>query len=71
MIGSNIADFTALGDGRFVFSATDGINGNELWVTDGTSAGTTIVKDINPGTNDLNMGSIFAIGGGKAVFRAN
>ncbi len=32
------------------FAAADGIHGNELWKTDGTTAGTTLVKDINPGS---------------------
>ena len=33
---------------KIYFSAFDGQNGNELWVSDGTTAGTTLVKDINP-----------------------
>lgn len=32
-------------------SASDGVNGQELWMTDGTAAGTVLVKDINPGVN--------------------
>ena len=52
--------------------------GRELWVTDGTDAGTTFVKDINPGTftsngyvynNDSSIGSITECAG-KAFFRA-
>ena len=30
------------------FAADDGVNGEELWVTDGTGGGTQLVKDINP-----------------------
>jgi ELWxxDGT repeat protein len=34
--------------GRVFFSADDGGDGAELWVSDGTEAGTRLVKDINP-----------------------
>ena len=40
-------------DGRLIFQADDGVNGNELWATDGTEAGTYLVKDINPGGGAL------------------
>ncbi len=42
-------NFTDLGaSGRAVFSAAVGTPGRELWVTDGTAAGTVLLKDINP-----------------------
>lgn len=34
---------------RLFFSAVDAAHGNELWSSDGTDAGTALVKDINPG----------------------
>ncbi|WP_319419354.1 ELWxxDGT repeat protein [Pleurocapsa sp. FMAR1] len=33
---------------KLYFSAKDGENGSELWVSDGTTEGTQLVKDINP-----------------------
>lgn len=41
-------DFVAL-DGMVLFTADDGLHGREPWRTDGTEAGTVLVKDINPG----------------------
>lgn len=35
-------------NGYIFFNADDGVNGNELYKTDGTAANTVLVKDINP-----------------------
>ena len=43
----------AIGDGRLVFAADDGTAGRELWVTDGSRAGTHLVRDINPKRSDV------------------
>ena len=64
-------ELTALGNGKALFSANDGTNGRELWVTDGTAGGTTLVKDINPGSRNSSPFQLTALGDGKAVFRAN
>ena len=47
---SFITDITPVGN-RIFFSATNGNanQGRELWTSDGTSGGTTLVRDINPG----------------------
>jgi ELWxxDGT repeat protein len=47
--GSSPYGFAALGDGRALFGAKDGTGGSELWVTDGSAAGTTLLKDVEPG----------------------
>jgi ELWxxDGT repeat protein len=36
-------------NGTLFFTATDGVHGKELWTSDGTAAGTVILKDIHPG----------------------
>lgn len=36
-------------NGRLYFAADDGVAGFELWSTDGTESGTTMVADVNPG----------------------
>lgn len=46
-------NFSVSGNSMF-FNGYDAANGNELWVTDGTAAGTHIVKDINAGTGSSN-----------------
>ena len=38
---------TAVG-GTLFFTADDGVHGRELWKSDGTRAGTVLVKDIDP-----------------------
>ena len=52
-VGSSPQDLLTIGNTTY-FTADDGIHGRELWKTDGTAAGTMIVKDINPGKDDSN-----------------
>ncbi|GEM_PF-1968895 len=52
--------FTAVGDKVF-FGATSAQAGTELWVTDGTAAGTVLVKDIYPG-HDSNPHNFVPLG---------
>ena len=50
------SDFAALGDGRAVFSADDGIRGREAWISDGTPEGTRMLADILPGAPPTSPG---------------
>lgn len=47
---SNPDNFTVY-NGLVYFKARDASNGDELWVTDGTTEGTFMLKDINPAAN--------------------
>jgi len=46
---SNASQLVAIGSTTY-FTANDGVHGQELWKSDGTAAGTMLVKDINPGS---------------------
>jgi ELWxxDGT repeat protein len=63
---SSPTDITAIGNGKALFAANDGTHGTELWVSDGTAGGTSLVYDINPGSTGSNPINITALGNGKA-----
>ena len=56
-------NFAVLND-KLLFTADNGVVGTELWVTDGTNEGTTLVKDIEPEVISYDDGSTFALGSG-------
>src|SRR5262249_19502957 len=43
-------------NGTLYFTASDGTGGTGLWKSDGTTAGTVMVKDINPGGGSYLFG---------------
>ena len=50
-------------NGTTYFAHTDGLRGNELWKTDGTAAGTVMVKDIFPGAKGSNPTGLANVNG--------
>jgi ELWxxDGT repeat protein len=50
-------------NGIVYFIATDGVTGNELWKTDGTTIGTTRLTDINSGINNSVIAGMAHING--------
>ena len=57
---------------RALFTANDGTHGSELWVTDGTAAGTGLVRDIRPGTGSSGPSGLVMLSqeDGSAIFTA-
>ncbi|MCC6672437.1 MAG: hypothetical protein IT458_15340 [Planctomycetes bacterium] len=60
--GSNPRGFATVGT-QIYFAASDDVNGDELWVTDGTPAGTRLVQDISPGRGDSSPYGMVELGG--------
>jgi len=61
--------FRAFGN-RLYFNASDSISGSELWATDGTTVGTTLVKDIKAGANGSYPGNLTVVND-KLLFSAD
>jgi trimeric autotransporter adhesin len=77
---SDPKEFLTIGTKTY-FSANDGKTGNELWVTDGTDAGTKLVKDIMTGDipsgisnlTNLNGSALFwySVNGNFGVYKSD
>lgn len=64
-------EFHALPDGRLLFSANSGLIGRELWITDGTTAGTVLLKELHPGLGNGNPNGFHTMADGRVLFRAD
>ncbi|GEM_PF-2042885 len=53
-------------EGKLLFSASDSMYGSEVWISDGTSSGTELLKDIYPG--ESSSGSVWLSGVGSQYF---
>ncbi|HET7436135.1 MAG TPA: ELWxxDGT repeat protein [Thermoanaerobaculia bacterium] len=65
---SNASRFVELTPGVVVFTANDGANGTQLWRSDGTEAGTFLLKVVNASTSPFALSLSY---GGKVFFFVN
>ena len=73
-----VPEFTGLG-GEVFFAADDGVHGREPWRSDGTGAGTELLKDIRPGGQSSGQVMLYTqqvpyfmtVAGGKLFLAAN
>src|SRR5262245_22766911 len=59
---SNPSESVAIGS-TANFTADDGVNGEELWKSDGSAAGTILLKDITPGSASSNAWRLTNVNG--------
>ncbi|MDR6159238.1 ELWxxDGT repeat protein [Chryseobacterium sp. SLBN-27] len=67
---NNVGNSLQESNGNVFFFGSNSIYGKELWKTDGTIAGTTIVKDINPGSNSSIINEKMYKFNNKIIFTA-
>jgi ELWxxDGT repeat protein len=66
---SSLRELTVAGSQLFFFVPTAEY-GLELWKSDGTAAGTALVKDLTPGSADSSLSGLTAAGAGVYFFRS-
>ena len=59
----NLTSVGGFFDKTLYFTANDGVSGVELWKSDGTAAGTVLVKDIAPGAASSTPAELASVGG--------
>lgn len=59
-----------LGNGEVLFAAKTLDHGSELWITDGTSSGTRLVLDIQPGHQSSSPRQFTPLASGEVLFTA-
>lgn len=59
--------FHVLGNGKALFYADNGVNGRELWITDGTAGGTHMLRDLVPGAGGTTATSFAALPDGRVA----
>ncbi|HEY1048424.1 MAG TPA: M36 family metallopeptidase, partial [Prosthecobacter sp.] len=69
--GSRPTQFAAMGETLFFSAGSSAAQGAELWRSNGTSAGTVLVKDINPAANAGALPSNMKAFNGLLWFTAN
>ncbi len=47
---------------KLIFTANDGVKGREIWISDGTAAGTVLLSDVDPGAAESNPSNYHVIG---------
>ena len=63
-------DFGVVG-GALLFSAYNPSVGSELWISDGTTPGTKLLKDINPGAAHSSFPAVMRSIGNRAFLKAS
>ncbi|PJJ48434.1 ELWxxDGT repeat protein [Hymenobacter chitinivorans] len=70
LTATHLDDIAVVGNTLY-FNAQDGAGGNELWKSDGTAAGTVLVKDLRAGNNTGSNPHHLAACNGKVFFTAD